>query len=422
MCLERGFGVKCDPENAAKFYRIAAARGHADGANNLGLCLEHGIGVPQNIPEARRYYSAALKLNHPEADVNYRRCCRLLGEWSPPARSPTQENLTDESFERCRSITPPPDLFFPPFRGPRSTADLHLSLNPATVARLCADNRPGQLSVHETPDGVRTALKVIRSDTVLEREIAYIAQFQHPCVLETLKIAPIPEFQSAIVLTELIENGALHENIRGESPRLRSPTKIAKIAAGIALAMRFMHARNCTHGHLKPANILLDRKWRVRIADFGSSRFARDTRSAAGTAGDPHYLPPERFAGCAPSADCDVYAFGLILFELALGEPPLPPDLEPLRAMRRVLLGPMLAMPPDADPRIVRLIFRCCADNRDNRPDFDEIVTILKGMKFKIRAGVKEEKVLEFVGQIEGWEDRRIAFLDGEAEEGGRSQ
>jgi TPR repeat protein len=119
ICLEHGVGVYRDRVNAAKFYRLAAEHGHADGANDFDLCFEHSLGINRDLREARRYYSMATALKHPEAEINYRRCCRLLGEWTVPSRSPTFENVSHN--EQSRKLDP---FFQIPEK--KSSADLHI--------------------------------------------------------------------------------------------------------------------------------------------------------------------------------------------------------------------------------------------------------------------------------------------------------
>jgi serine/threonine protein kinase len=306
--------------------------------NNFGFCLEYRLGITQDIVEARRYYFMAKKLNHSEADVNHRRCCRLLGEWEIPTRSSTQENLTEQSFHSYQSTIPEPDRFLPTIQALRSVADLRISLNPRKAMQILSHAwaaSSGEIKFHETLDGVRQAIKTIAMDANLESDIATLAEFAHPCVLRTEGFIRMGDSANVAVVTELMENGALPDNLsrkrRGKLPRLRSPTKISKIVAGVVLGMRFMQSYGCVHGHLKPANILLDRQWRVRIADFGTSHFRHDERLLLESfyPDDMRYLPPERLEGEAPSKGNDVYAFGLILYELVVGNPLFPPDLKP---------------------------------------------------------------------------------------------
>jgi TPR repeat protein len=414
ICLERGYGVKRDLETAAKFYRLAADRGHADGTNNFGFCLEHGIGVTQDLWAARRYYSLAMQLNHPEAELNYRRLCRLLGEWSVPLRCTTEENLSDKAFERCRSTVPAPDLFLPEIRPPRSAADLRTLCIFRKVFRAVRLESWDAMKIPDMADETRTVAKPVQWDAELEGELLELAQFQHPCVLPIDGYATDPERTKLVAVSQLMGNGSLDVTSRGKkSLTVLSPTKHSKIVAGVVLALRFMHQRNIYHGNLKPTNLLLDEKWRVRISDFRTSKFNRSD-------GVAHYMSPERFEGCPPSAEDDVYAFGSILYEVVVGKPAFSWRFRPEAVMRLKLTGKGLEIPDRVEPRVADLIWRCSAYDSEERPSFDEIFATVKAMDFRILPNVRSKKVLEFVEQIERWEERRLAFLDGDADGSGR--
>jgi TPR repeat protein len=400
ICLERGYGVKQDLEDAAKFYRLAAERGHADGMNNYGFCLEHGIGIGQDLSEARRYYLLAKQQNHAEAEVNYRRCSRLLGEWSVPLRNTTIENLNNDSFERCRNTVPPADHFLSQPRPPRSASDLSIAVIRGKAGGKLQSDPLREVTVYETPDGKRSAVKTLPLNAERAREIASIARFEHPCVLSIDGYKRHPDGERGEIVAALMENGSLDQNIRPrEFARLRSPTKIAKIVAGVVLGMRFMHASGKVHGNLKPANLLLDRKWRVRIADFATSRFA-------GSGGDTRYHAPERFEGTPPSEAGDVYSFGLILYEAVIGERAFSPELRPEAVMRKILSGEELLIPESVEPGVARLIGRCCSFDCKDRPSFKEIFDTLEDMQFSIMPGVRPKKVTDFVAQIGEWEEK----------------
>jgi serine/threonine protein kinase len=137
--------------------------------------------------------------------------------------------------------------------------------------------------------------------------------------------------------------------------------------------MRFMHAKEIFHGQLTPSNLLLDSQWRVRIADFGTSKYAHDERFPVGGNGIAHYLPPERFEGEGPSASNDVYAFGLILCEIITGVPVYPPHMPPLAILRQIANRTMPLTPDSIGPEICRLIRDCWLGEREERPSFEQL-------------------------------------------------
>jgi TPR repeat protein len=83
--LEYGKGIDQDFVRAAKYYRLSAELNNAAAQNSFGICLERGIGLQSNLVLAAHYYQQSAL--HPEADLNYRRCLRLLGRWEVPNRS-----------------------------------------------------------------------------------------------------------------------------------------------------------------------------------------------------------------------------------------------------------------------------------------------------------------------------------------------
>jgi serine/threonine protein kinase len=96
------------------------------------------------------------------------------------------------------------------------------------------------------------------------REAVLLESLAHPLVLE------VREGRDSSMVTQFAGNGALRAHLVSESS-LRDPNRIAKIIAGIALAMRFVHSRGAIHRHLSPENRLLDWDCTVRLANFGHS-------------------------------------------------------------------------------------------------------------------------------------------------------
>src|SRR5262249_7441601 len=89
-----------------------------------------------------------------------------------------------------------------------------------------------------------------------------------------------------------------------------------QLVAGLAAA----HDRGVLHRDLKPANIMIDGHGRVRITDFGLAMVAADETQTAEIFGTPAYMAPEQFAGKGASVRSDIYALGLILYEIYTGK------------------------------------------------------------------------------------------------------
>jgi serine/threonine protein kinase len=182
------------------------------------------------------------------------------------------------------------------------------------------------------------------------------------------------------------------------------------VIAGIALAMRFAHSRGTIHRDLSPENILLDWDWTVRIADFGNSAsldappLIRPDAPKDYPSGDPRYLAPEGYDGPLRCAS-DVFAFGLILFEILAGSPAFPDGWNPCQIAHMVASESIRPDIPESVPAPARALIKdCWAADPDDRPTFEEIVIRLAEMQFKVTMHVNSAKVTEFVKKIKDWE------------------
>src|SRR4029450_8480147 len=91
-----------------------------------------------------------------------------------------------------------------------------------------------------------------------------------------------------------------------------------RLCAGLAAA----HAKGMLHRDLKPANIMIDSFGEVRIMDFGLGASSDQLGGTQVTEGTPYYMAPEQLAGEKVSAQSDIYALGLVFYEMLSGKPP----------------------------------------------------------------------------------------------------
>jgi serine/threonine-protein kinase len=129
------------------------------------------------------------------------------------------------------------------------------------------------------------------------------------------------------------------------------------LCAGLAAA----HARGVVHRDLKPANIMLNRAGQVIITDFGLAGIAAQLRGPEVLAGTPAYMAPEQLQARDVTARSDIYALGLVLYEIFTGA----------RAFSGTARGPVAApslLVKELSPAIDRLILACVNDDPQRRP------------------------------------------------------
>ena len=177
------------------------------------------------------------------------------------------------------------------------------------------------------------AIKTIRhggsADVDLVREARLAASLRHPAFVKVYAIED--DGNNQFIVMELVHGRTLKQ-IMNDGP-VSLPTVLGWIGQ-VAEAMRDAHASGLVHGDIKPSNLMVEDGHRVRILDFGlalsQDTLATETVSLGSTSSasqaDPQgtiaYMAPERLQGAAPDMRADVYALGVVLYELACGTRP----------------------------------------------------------------------------------------------------
>ncbi len=150
-----------------------------------------------------------------------------------------------------------------------------------------------------------------------------------------------------------------------------TPPRALGIAADIARAAGAAHANGIIHRDLKPRNVIVDSSGRARVLDFG---IAVNTRSgedlfAGLMAGSPPYMAPEQITGAKVGPQTDVYAIGVMLYELLVGERPFvrPSVNELLLAVATEEPVPPRKKNPDVHPDVEEIILRCLEKEMEKR-------------------------------------------------------
>lgn len=159
----------------------------------------------------------------------------------------------------------------------------------------------------------RTAL-----DRLFLHEARAAANLSHPHIV-TVHDAGLAEHGVYIAMERLQGRDLRQALAAGWRPQ---PALAAQLVRRVADALAYAHARGVVHCDIKPANIFLTRKDKPTVLDFGIARVAHGAAGPAlegVVAGSPHYLAPEQLRGGPIDARTDVYALGVVLFELLAG-------------------------------------------------------------------------------------------------------
>jgi len=138
-----------------------------------------------------------------------------------------------------------------------------------------------------------------------------------------------------------------------------------RICAGLAAA----HDRGVLHRDLKPSNIMIDGRGSVFITDFGLAAVIGDLRETQAREGTPAYMAPEQLAGREVTARSDIYALGLVLYEMFAGKRPfVAGTLAEMIRLQQSSSPSLTTVVKDIDPAVDRVIQRCLSPDPGKRP------------------------------------------------------
>ncbi len=197
-------------------------------------------------------------------------------------------------------------------------------------------------------------------------EVKIARQISHPNVCRMYDVGEVEGHH--FLSMEYVDGEDLAGLLRriGRFPKDKAIQIARQLCAGLSAA----HEQGILHRDLKPANLMIDGRGRARITDFGLAGLAEDSKGARAPAGTPGYLAPELFAGAGASVKSDLYALGLVLFEIFTGQP----------AFRAATAVGMASLHQETtptspstliegfDPAVERVILRCLEKDPRLRP------------------------------------------------------
>lgn len=238
----------------------------------------------------------------------------------------------------------------------------------------------GVVHLAASSSGLKLAVKVVHAQHAVDPE--FRARFRQEVAaarrVSGAFTAPVvdadPDAERPWMATLFIDAPTLSERVR---ERVLDPPELARLAAGLAEALRDIHRAGVVHRDLKPSNVLMAPDG-VRVIDFGISRPAdSDLRTETGKLiGTPPFMAPEQFqrpreVGTA----ADVFALGAVLVHAATGRGPFDSDSHYLVAYQVVHSEPDLTGLP---ARLVPIVARCLAKDPADRPTADALIAEIR--------------------------------------------
>ena len=252
--------------------------------------------------------------------------------------------------------------------------------------------------------GRPAAIKVIHPELtgdrqLLERfvrEAQAVSLIRHPNIVDVFSIGALPDGRTYFVM-DWLDGISLAERLQreGRLPLAEAAWILDETAGAVAAA----HAAGVVHRDLKPANIFLARRagaTEVKVLDFGIAKLsgaAREQTSTGVLMGTPAYLAPEQARTSQVDHRADIYALGVVAFEMLAGARPF------AGASRESLVGKHVALEPppvtehapDVPPPVAALIAAMMAKDPAGRPPLDEVRRVLRAVAAPPGAPAREE-------------------------------
>lgn len=190
----------------------------------------------------------------------------------------------------------------------------------------------------------------VRATEEVTSEVEVLMNFQHPNIINMYEYWS--DKDNLYVILEYCPNGSLKDYLKKHGPL--SPKQLWHVCKDLASAIEYCHANDVVHRDIKPANLLIDKYERVKLADFGIS--VQGPSHVNKVAGSPGYMSPETLTG-RDNVDpfkCDIWAFGVTLFELSTGV--LPWTSRTITDMKREILLGLQKRPRTSDYSFCKLL------------------------------------------------------------------
>ncbi|XP_047330565.1 probable serine/threonine-protein kinase SIS8 [Impatiens glandulifera] len=243
--------------------------------------------------------------------------------------------------------------------------------------------------LHGTEVAVKKFLDQDISGESLEEfrsEVYIMKRLRHPNVV--LFMGAVTRAPNLSIITEFLPRGSLYRLIHRPNNQLDERRRL-RMALDAARGMNYLHTSTpvIVHRDLKSPNLLVDKNWVLKVCDFGLSKMKHSTfLSSRSTAGTAEWMAPEVLRNEPSNEKCDVFSFGVILWELCTMRQPWG-GMNPMQVVGAVgFQHRRLDIPDDTDPAIADIIRKCWQTDPKLRPSFSEIMAALKPLQKPLTA------------------------------------
>ncbi|TMW92033.1 hypothetical protein EJD97_013580 [Solanum chilense] len=226
------------------------------------------------------------------------------------------------------------------------------------------------------------AIKVLKPENLnmdmvkeFSQEVFIMRKIRHKNVVQF--IGACTRTPNLCIVTEFMTRGSIYTFLHKQRGAFKLPT-LLKVAIDVSKGMSYLHQNNIIHRDLKTANLLMDEHGVVKVGDFGVARVQTQTGVMTAETGTYRWMAPEVIEHKPYDHKADVFSFGIVLWELLTGEIPYA-YLTPLQAAIGVVQqGLRPTIPKSTHPKLAELLEKCWQQDPTQRPDFSEILDILK--------------------------------------------
>jgi serine/threonine-protein kinase len=295
--------------------------------------------------------------------------------------------------------------------GYHDTLDAGAKLDYYTIESHIA--RSGMASIYraiDQRDNRVVALKIphpdLEADPILfdrfQREAAIGEKLDHPMVMrvyggeERSRIYMVMEWCEGRLLRQILDDGPIDRD------------RALRISSSVLDALDYIHSQGVVHRDLKPENIMVDEHDKIKLIDFGIAGDSAARRltyaNITATLGTPNYISPEQVKGKRGDGRSDIYAMGVILYEMLSGKLPFTGPT-PMAVMNERVLNhpiPPTVADPSITPQLQEVIYR--AMERDPKNRYARAGEFKKDLEHLDQVGV-EDRI-----ELREWEKRKSQF------------